>query len=321
MIKPSPEIEAIVRRMSDTIRSHEVADLPHYFSNDEAVLYVGTAEDETWRGQILRDGISAHLAEVPDFTEEDVEIEAWEHGDVGWAFRQTTYRFADTGVSGKHRISFVFVMEQGRWKVIQHHISNPTSNLDKMGVEHRAFRDLLAAAEDEQLVVGLEGLSSIMFTDIANSTALAEAVGDRIWHGVLAEHLTAAEEIITLHGGRLVKSLGDGTMSAFPSARGAMSAALALQDSTVSQASEPPLSIRIGIHTGEVIATDDDYFGVVVNKAARIAASARPDETRVSDATRLMAGNAPDFGFSNRSEIPLKGLEGSHAVHVLEKQA
>lgn len=317
MIKPSPEIKAIVRRMSDTIRAHEVTDLPHYFSNDGAVLYVGTAENETWRGQILRDGISAHLAEVPDFTEEDVEIEAWENGDTGWAFRQTTYRFADTGVSGKHRISLVFVMEQGSWKIVQHHISNPTSNLDKMGIEHRAFSDLLDAAEDEQLTVGFEGLSSIMFTDIANSTALAAAVGDRLWLGVLADHLKATETIINDHGGHMVKSLGDGTMSAFPSARAAMSAALDLQEMTTAQPSEPPLSIRIGIHTGEVIASDDDYFGTVVNKAARIAASAQPGETRISDATRLMVGTIEDVIFEDSVSVRLKGLEGDHRLYCL----
>ncbi|WP_164726886.1 nuclear transport factor 2 family protein [Shimia sediminis] len=320
MIKPSPEIEAIVRRMSDTIRMHDVADISHYFSSSDAVLYVGTAEGENWHGQTLRDGISAHLAEVPDFTEEDVEIEAWENGETGWAFRQTTYRFADTGVSGKHRISFVFIIERGSWKVIQHHISNPTSNLDKMGIEHRAFRDLLAAAEDEQLSIGFEGLSSIMFTDIANSTALAAAVGDRLWLGVLADHLKATETIINEHGGHMVKSLGDGTMSAFPSARAAMSAALALQDITRNQQTEPPLSIRIGIHTGEVIASDDDYFGTVVNKAARIAASAQPGETRVSDATRLMAGPVEEVIFEDPITIPLKGLAGDHLLYRLRSR-
>lgn len=317
MIRRSPEIEAIVSRMTTAIRNHDVADMPHYLSGEDAVLYVGTGEGETWRGQVLRDGISAHLAEVPDFTEENVEVEAWESGNVGWAFRRSTFCFPATGATGTHRVSLVFVMEHGSWKVIQHHISNPTSNLEKMGVEHRAFSDLLEAAEDEKLVVGIEGLSSIMFTDIANSTALAAAVGDRIWLGVLAEHLAAAENIITQQGGHLVKSLGDGTMSAFPSARAAMSAALALHEVASAQVSEPHLSIRVGIHTGEVIASDDDYFGSVVNKAARIAASAQPGETRISDATRLMVGHMDDITFEDPVAVRLKGLDGEHLIHRL----
>ena len=67
-----------------------------------------------------------------------------------------------------HRATFVFVLERGSWKLVQHHISQPDSNIEKMGVEHSAFAALIDAAQATQHDYGTEGLESIMFTDIAN---------------------------------------------------------------------------------------------------------------------------------------------------------
>ena len=78
------------------------------------------------------------------------------------------------------------------------------------------------------------------------------------------------------------------------------------------------MQVRIGIHTGEVVASGDDFFGTVVNKAARVAEQAAPGETRVSDETRLMVGNAPEFAFGDPLIAPLKGMPGDHVIHRLE---
>ncbi|MGX9351799.1 nuclear transport factor 2 family protein [Shimia sp. W99] len=317
MIRPSPEIEAIVRRFTSAIRNHDVTDLPHYLSQNDALLYVGTAEGEAWHGAIVRDGIAAHLAEVPDFTETEVEITAFENGDTGWAFYTSRFHFATTGATGTHRATFVFVLEQGGWKMIQHHISEATSNLEKLGLEHSAIQSLLDAAQAEEFDFGDEGLASIMFTDIADSTSLAALVGDRVWMQVLARHMQDVTAVIAAQNGELVKSLGDGTMSAFPSARGALNAALALQARVAANETEPQIAVRIGIHTGEVIRSRNDFFGTVVNKAARIANLARPGEIRLSDATRLIAGTGADYRFADPSTQPLKGLDGDHLTYQL----
>ena len=103
MIRPSPEIASIVERWTTLIRTHKVADLPHFLSQNEALIYNGTADGESWRGQLVRDGISDHMAEVPDFIEEDVEIDAWENGHTGWANYKSTFSFPGTGASGVHR--------------------------------------------------------------------------------------------------------------------------------------------------------------------------------------------------------------------------
>ena len=116
---------------TELIRTHRVSDLPHFLTRDDALVYIGTALGETWRGQLVRDGIADHMAEVPDFTEDEVEIEAYEHGETGWATYQSSFSFHDTGKRGTHRATFVFVLERGSWKMIQHHISEASSNMVK----------------------------------------------------------------------------------------------------------------------------------------------------------------------------------------------
>lgn len=77
-----------------------------------------------------------------------------------------------------HRITFVFMLERGGWKMIQHHISKPDSNMDKMGIDHSAFQNLMDAARAQQHAFGVEGLATIMFTDIAGLPEINAALGD-----------------------------------------------------------------------------------------------------------------------------------------------
>jgi class 3 adenylate cyclase len=76
--------------------------------------------------------------------------------------------------------------------------------------------------------------------------------------------------------------------------------------------------LRIGIHTGSVVQTSDDFFGTVVNKAARIAALAAPGEIQVSDATRKMVGDTQDYRLANTRSVQLEGFEGEHIIHRLK---
>ncbi|HCE70591.1 MAG TPA: guanylate cyclase, partial [Ruegeria sp.] len=113
-----------------------------------------------------------------------------------------------------------------------------------------------------------------------------------------------------------VKSLGDGTMSSFPSPEQGLRAAQAILRAT--EASDgPAIALRIGIHTGEVIQTREDFFGTVVNKAARIAAAAGPGEILISEALHLIAGGAPGDALAEPVSLFLKGFEGEHAVFRL----
>lgn len=97
-----------------------------------------------------------------------------------------------------------------------------------------------------------------------------------------------------------------------------MRTAQAIQSALAEEAEEPRLQVRIGLHTGDVVAAGDDFFGPMVSKAARIAGIARPGEIRVFEATRSMIGGARDFTFSDPATIRLRGLDGTHLVHRLD---
>jgi class 3 adenylate cyclase len=316
MIRRSAELEAIVRRWTDLIRSHKTTDLPHFLSHDEALTYLGTSDGELWKGKLVRDGISDHMAEVPDFSEEDVDIEAWENGDTGWATYRSRFRFHATGTEGVHRVTFVFVMERGSWKIINHHISQADSNIEKMGVEHEAFSALIKAARDGFHLDQSEGMVTVMFTDVVGSSALAELMGDRAWVTRMSDHFSQVRQQVEAAGGQFVKSLGDGTMSCFRTARSALEAAARIQADMGQQTTEPLLQVRIGLHTGDVIQTKDDFFGTVVNTAARIGAVATPGGIFLSEVTRLMVGG-DGIVFSDPIVTRLKGLTGEHRLYQM----
>lgn len=321
MIRPSPEIAAIVARWNDAVIRRDSDTLRNLLSASDDLRYVGSDEGEMWKGKVLRDGIGEHFREIPDFEQGPSEIEAFENGNTGWALWTGTFTFLSTSkVTALHRITFVFTLEAGSWKIVHIHISNPMSNMEKMGTENSVLNRLVEAARDGFRLDQREGMASVMFTDIANSTAIAELLGDRIWTSVMQDHFAAVTDIIAAQGGQLVKSLGDGTMSSFPSARAALRAAVGIQRHNAARSSEPPLVLRIGLHTGDVIQTDHDFFGTVVNKAARIASAAGQGEILVSDATCLLAGHQ-EFALEAGQTVQLKGLEGDHVVHGLNWQA
>jgi len=233
------------------------------------------------------------------------------------AHSRLTVHAPESGVSVAFRNTLIYTLEDAVWRLVHVHNSNPRPNIDTMGYVTCRLDELLTAAQSAPLDLGQTGIASIMFTDIVDSTALAAAVGDATWQGLVRGHLSAVEEYVTVQGGTLVKSLGDRTMSTFPSARSALTAAQEIQTMMAEQASEPHLQVRIGIHTGDLVADQADVFGSVVNKAARIDASAQPTETRLSDATRIMIGGVTDFQFSEPLSLSLKGLDGTHTVYRL----
>jgi len=113
-------------------------------------------------------------------------------------------------------------------------------------------------------------LASVLFTDIVDSTRQAAELGDKAWRLLLDRHDALAERQVTRHGGRLVKTTGDGILATFDGPARSVRCAQAV--------SEGPQSLRIdvraGVHTGEVELRGDDIAGLGVNIAARIEAMA-----------------------------------------------
>lgn len=317
MVAPSPELIAVVRRWNEAMRRKDGRTLANMLSTSDHLCYQGSAEGETWWGKVFRDGFAAHAREIPEFDFEELSLSAFEQGEVGWAHCLADLRFHSNGKRVPCRFTFVLVLEDGIWKMIQIHGSNAFPNIEKMGIEQTAMDELISAARENFAYGQSEGMATIVFSDIVNSTALAGFTGDHLWTATVRKHLALVEGIVAEHGGQLVKSLGDGTMSSFRSVRDALTAARQIQRQNAASAGEPPLELRIGINSGDVVQTVDDFFGSVVNKAARTTGAAAPGEIRLTEATRLMVGTASEFSIVDPVETELRGFEGSHVLFRL----
>ncbi len=160
-----------------------------------------------------------------------------------------------------------------------------------------------------------DGTVAILFSDIEDSTLITERLGDERWLEVLRAHNLIFREQVARHGGYEVKSQGDGFMLAFPDPGEALRCAIDVQRAFAERAEEDEaLRVRMGLHTGEVIAEEGDFFGKNVILAARIAAQARGGEILVSDKLREVCGGEDAIGFDDGRELELKGLAGTHRV-------
>ncbi|MFK7882502.1 adenylate/guanylate cyclase domain-containing protein [Roseobacter sp.] len=322
MFKESPELLAISRRWYRALLSRNEKELQNYLSEASELRFVGSAHGELWAGRAVREAIGKHFEEVPDVLDrQELLGEAFEIGDAGWSFFSNRFWFKGLAEPVDFRTTLIFVLEHGSWKIVHRHASLPSANETRIGHEHTAIQELLDSMHDDFSIEQSEGLASIMFTDIVNSSPIAESIGDRAWSAIVAQHFEYLQDAIEANGGELIKSLGDGTMSSFSSARSALATAKTIQIGLLQQDFEPKLSLRIGIHTGEVVRAKDDFFGTVVNKAARITSVAGQGEICLSDTTHAVVGADFDYTFSDPETVPLKGLEGSHQVRFLNWQS
>jgi class 3 adenylate cyclase len=162
------------------------------------------------------------------------------------------------------------------------------------------------------------GTLTMMVTDVADSTRLAERLGDQRWIGVIAEHNTLVREQVGRHGGTEVKALGDGFLVVFPSARRAILAAVEVQQALArfrDTRPETPVAVRIGLHTGEIVDVDGDVLGQNVVVASRIADKAAPGEIVVSGVTRDLTVSGGDITFGPADDVELKGLSDRWRIH------
>jgi class 3 adenylate cyclase len=149
-------------------------------------------------------------------------------------------------------------------------------------------------------------LATILFTDIVESTATAETLGDRRWRALIDLHDDTARALVAEHEGHFVKTTGDGIVATFDGPGRAIRGATELQY----ELAKANLRIRTGIHTGEIEVRGNDIGGIAVHLAARIMAKAEAGEILVSRTVRdLVVGS--DIGFQDRGNHTLKGIEGN----------
>lgn len=152
---------------------------------------------------------------------------------------------------------------------------------------------------------------SVMFTDLKGSTAIAEASGDIAVRAMLKKYHDLCLIAVRRHGGTLVKTIGDGSLSHFEDPAAACRAACDIQrgmeEINLSRAYKTLLLARIGIHTGECILEKNDIFGDVVNTASRFESSANPGEVFISEDTYNALPDKAEFYARFDREVTLKG--------------
>jgi class 3 adenylate cyclase len=157
---------------------------------------------------------------------------------------------------------------------------------------------------------------TVLFTDIVDSTATLQRMGDTAWRDLLLIHNTRLRDQLNLFRGREVKTTGDGFLAVFDSATRAVrcGAAMALTARKIG------LPIRVGVHTGEVEFAGDDARGLAVHAAARVMSVGGPDEVLVSSTTYdLLEGSGLNLEEAGAHEM--KGLPGARKVFRLVQGA
>jgi len=146
-------------------------------------------------------------------------------------------------------------------------------------------------------------LATVMFTDIVRSTERAAELGDARWRELLSTYYSALRKELTAFLGREVNTAGDGLLATFDGPNRAIRCACSVRD----RLRPLGLQVRSGLHTGECELIGDDVGGIAVHIAARVAASAKPDEVLVSSTVKdLVAGSG--LRFDDRGMHALKGV-------------
>ena len=153
---------------------------------------------------------------------------------------------------------------------------------------------------------------AILFTDIVGSTELLDRLGDDAAHDVRRSHFALLRRAVAEHGGREVKSLGDGLMVVFDNAGAAVECGLAMQRGVA--ASEDLVELRVGIALGKAVCEDGDYFGRPVIVARRLCDAAGAGDVLVSEppAGPVAGAEGRDVG-----PLTLKGLSEPVAARAM----
>jgi pimeloyl-ACP methyl ester carboxylesterase len=155
-------------------------------------------------------------------------------------------------------------------------------------------------------------LATILFTDIVRSTERAAELGDQRWRALIERHDEITRAELERYGGRAIKTLGDGFLTAFEGPAKAIRCARAI----CAEVRPLGIELRAGVHTGECELRGDDLAGVAVNVGARIAALAGPTEILASSTVReLVLGSGIEF--AERGGHALKGVPGEWRLYAV----
>ena len=160
-----------------------------------------------------------------------------------------------------------------------------------------------------------DGNVAILFSDIEESTALNERIGDRAWVRLIGKHDKLIRRHVQSHRGHVVKSQGDGFMVAFAEPEQAVRCSVDVQRALRKR--PDGIRVRMGIHAGKSVRRGDDLFGRNVAMAARVAAQADGGQILVSEAVRDSIGGQDDIAFDDGRDVELKGFTGKHRLYAV----
>ena len=315
-------VRSVIYQMMGSYGAKDVDGVMATFVKEDPMI-IGTGADElrfTYddvRFQVARDLSEPDSASV---TLEDLRVNVF--GDAAFAYAKAIIHasFGDDHHRFPVRFTYGMVRTEDGWRVAQGHTSVPERNQP----EGRSFAvkltktlsDLLTSIDSDSGSEALEaiglGTTTILFTDIVDSTSISQSMGDREWSALISSHFESVRGIVEAAGGQVVKTLGDGGMFAFKSGTSALVAAMKTQRAMAS-IDDHPLMLRIGVHTGDVVKDRDDYIGLTVSKAARVAAAAQGGQVLVSSTTADIV-NSSQLEFGEPITVELKGIEGTHTL-------
>lgn len=163
---------------------------------------------------------------------------------------------------------------------------------------------------------------TVLITDMEGSTEFTEGRGDEKAMDLLRVHEKLVRDVVAQHGGREIKSMGDGFMVTFATPTAGIACALdivnVLRDHNERNPDEP-IRVRMGLNAGVVIEEGGDIYGTTVNAAARIAAKARSGQVLVSESVKVRAHG--DWLFIDRGLYWLKGLRERWTLFEVTREA
>ncbi len=319
----SAELEAVTRRLWDAVDAGEMATAMAFVSSSEPdILWWGTDPGERWTDHAEMSAIFQAQADElgGGFPLRIRDVDAWTEGTVGWstAIGELT---VDDLAQPQFRVATVWHMELGQWRAVSVVASLAIANEESLGVTLTTSIELVAQAveverPDLRSATAPDGTVTLLFTDIEGSTERNQVLGDRDWMQVLRGHHDLIREQVAAHDGFEVKSMGDGFMIAFSSARKALRCAMDIQRA-IAKEDDLDVRVRAGLHAGEAVRDGDDFYGATVNMAARVAGQAEGGEVLVSSLVKALVESSGEFTFDEPRTAELKGIPGSHKLYPL----
>ena len=229
-------------------------------------------------------------------------LERWEQKELQkLKVQQPSAADADAAsFSKKHKVTLGAHIGQE----IAHAMKVLERELGDLGLDERDSRQNSASASARAKIP--QGVAILMFSDIEGFTAYVESHGDEAGRALLQQHHRIFREHLKRHEGVEIKSMGDGFMLCFTSARKALTcAAQVLADL---ERCSFPLKVRIGLHAGEPLQEGEDLTGQMVNLAARVMNQADGGQILLTEVVKNLAGSMKGFQYVDQRLRRLPGI-------------